>query len=50
MSRVNQDLKELKPDLKLGSETLSNIARDREVGRSLIGGKSAMPTNGGMRN
>ena len=50
ISRVNQDLKELKPELKLGSETLSNIAGDREVWRSLIGAKSAMLTNGGMHN
>jgi hypothetical protein len=47
VSRMNMDLKELSPQLKLGSEKLRVVTSDRAKWRALTKGESAVPTNGG---
>ena len=39
-SRVNQDLKKLRPDLQLGSEALTVLTSDRMKWKALVSGKA----------
>jgi hypothetical protein len=47
VSRMNIDLKEPSPQLKLVSKQLRVVTSDRARWRALIKGESAVPTNGG---
>ncbi len=49
-NQVNQDLKEIRPKLYLGSQALQTITQDRDQWRYLTKRKIAVPTNGGMLN
>ncbi len=48
--RKKEDLKEIRPKLYLSSQALQTITQDRDQWRHLTKSKSAVPTNGRMRN